>query len=240
MTKIMRAELLFFLPLLLLTACSNDTSPTPDANVTPSPNARHGTALPFNINHAVINSAFQNDTKLAQITISVNGGSQGDWVATGIRAAERAVSAGGDAAQVNVNRADLDGRDDVPNMFRELATVYYAPNKDKDPWSGGKGGKVWGILIADHLVTSEQINIYNDFENLTEKLVNHGMDPNRADEIAGKKIARKYHLKPDWRLPIGGTGGQELGREDFVIDQDQSKNSQDKLVSCLANNECNR
>lgn len=119
-------------------------------------------------------------------------------------------------------------------MFREVAHTYYSPNPKHSVWDGEK---MWTIYAADaaHVATQTDVAVYEDFQDLNQKLIEKGMDVAAADTKAGAAIAKKYHLAKDWRLPMGNMtiSGDGIPRDSLSVDGSAESASLGALDKCM-------
>ncbi|UEP40315.1 hypothetical protein [Burkholderia sp. B21-005] len=210
----------------LLAACGKSTeanAPVPNSNV---PTVA---ALPFTIEGASLSDMFQNNLKFAKVQVGVNGGSAAQWSATSIAIAEKVATFGADSIEVSVRRNEV--TQSHGDRFREVAHAYYSPNPSHSVWDDKEK---WKVLQADaaHLSTQQDVNIYDEFSDLNQKLIDKGMDDNAADQKAGAVIAKKYHLPKDWRLPIGNVL-KDASRDAMNVDVEPANDGLAALDRCL-------
>ncbi|EKS9798862.1 MULTISPECIES: hypothetical protein [Burkholderia] len=186
-------------------------------------------ALPFTIEGASLSDMFQNNLKVAKVEVGVNGGSASQWAATATAIAEKVATFGADSVEVSVRRNEV--RQSRGDRFREVAHAYYSPDPSHSVWDDKEK---WKLLQADasHLSSQQDVNIYDDFSDLNEKLIDKGMDDNAADQKAGAVIAKKYHLPKDWRLPIGNVL-KDVPRDAMSVDATPASDGLAALDRCL-------
>ncbi|WP_174967582.1 hypothetical protein [Burkholderia lata] len=212
----------------LLSACGKSDQPTTGTPVS-NTNAPTVAALPFTIEGASLSDMFQNNLKFAKVQVGVNGGSAAQWSATSIAIAEKVATFGANSVEVSVRRNEV--RQSRGDRFREVAHAYYSPDPSHSVWDDKDK---WKLLQADasHLSSQQDVNIYDDFSDLNEKLIDKGMDDNAADQKAGAVIAKKYHLPKDWRLPIGNVL-KDVSRDAMNVDAAPAGDSLAALDRCL-------
>ncbi|WP_157768024.1 hypothetical protein [Burkholderia ambifaria] len=172
---------------------------------------------------------FQNNLKFAKVLVGVNGGSAAQWSATSIAIAEKVATFGADSVEVSVRRNEV--RQSRGDRFREVAHAYYSPDPSHSVWDDKEK---WKLLQADasHLSSQQDVNIYDEFSDLNQKLIDKGMDDNTADQKAGAVIAKKYHLLKDWRLPIGNVL-KDVSRDAINVDVAPANDGLAALDRCL-------
>ncbi|AIV63070.1 hypothetical protein DO71_177 [Burkholderia pseudomallei] len=224
----MKALTLTYLGVCLLAACGKSTETTAAAPPL-NPNAPTVAALPFTIEGASLSDLFKNDLKVAIVKVGVNGGSAAQWSATSIAIAEKVATFGVDSIEVSVRRNEV--TQSQGERFREVAHTYYSPNPSHSVWDDKDK---WKVLQADaaHLSTQQDVNIYNDFSDLNDKLIEKGMDTDAADRKAGAVIAKKYHLPKDWRLPVGNVL-KDVSRDSMNVDAAPASDGLAALDRCL-------
>ncbi len=135
-------------------------------------------------------------------------GLDNDLVATAAYLLRTVVSqCNADLADVNIMRSDL-SYDTTPLMFMRLAEGFYDPSK------------VPAMEIFVYKPTApREVAINNDFHRIYGQLLDRGMNDEKADQIAGQQIQRKYHLKPNWSLPAGNLSGGPVDAGGITIDE---------------------
>lgn len=112
-----------------------------------------------------------------------------------------------DLVQVNIIRNDL-SYDTTPMMFMRLAEGFYDPSQAPS------------MKVFVYKPTApREVAINNDFHRIYGQLLDRGMNDEKADQIAGQQIQRKYHLKPNWSLPIGNLSGAAVDAGSINIDE---------------------
>lgn len=211
----------------VLSACGSDDDAPAVQRYAGAPTIK---ALPFTVESAMRNGAFQGDLKLATIGVGVDGGSSKEWTATAIAIAEKIAGQGVDSVEVSVRRNDIHEKQGI--RFREVAHVYYSPDPTRTVWHDGEK---WKILPADpsSLSTQKDVDLYEDYDALNESYINKGMDSDAADKKAGSAIAKKYHLQADWSLPVGNDLNSEIQRSSMNIDDSAATAGIASLNTCL-------
>lgn len=197
---------------------------------------QHGSPLPFKVLSAIRNHAFKDGMVLADVTVSVEGGTSSDWIATAVYVAEHSIVEDANVAKVFVIVANNDG-DSAPRMITELAEAYYDP--DVRIWK-----KQWSIFAAEHAATQADIKYF--------VLSNDLLDPNiddpekqqrKADAEARARVVREFHLPSTWksgvdRLGYFGFTGKEYTRSDVDIAPPTTNlaGSLEQLKGCLTEN----
>ncbi|WP_213993644.1 hypothetical protein [Sodalis sp. dw_96] len=192
-------------------------------------------SLPFVIEHIVLNNAFKDNHRLVKIEAGVTGGNRMEWAATSIAIAEIASRTGADSIEVLLNRNEISS--DQSMMFRQLSNVYYAPNQKKSIWGNAIKSK-WEIYVAKekNIATKRDIEINNFFDKTNQKLIDSGVDYDKADEKAGIITVNKFHLKNDWMLFSGNLNESEDGveRQSIRIVHNGKDDSLKALNECLS------
>jgi hypothetical protein len=195
----------------------------------------YGKVMPFTVVRAIRNHGFRDGIVVADISISVEGGEPGDWMATGVYVAEHAIVSDVTAAQVLVIVPNPED-DFPPQLIKELAKVYF--DRNTRIWD-----KQWGIFAADHAATLADIEYFE----LSDKLVDGTItDPDKrqekADSAARKMIIKKYGLPKDWvstadKIGYFGTRSTDHSREHMQITEpDGIERSMADLHRCLTTN----
>lgn len=224
----MKKQIFACLAVALLGACgqSDDQAAAPQAM---NPKATTVKALSFNVEGAMFSDLFQDHLKVAKIEVGVSGGSAPEWSATAIAIAEKVATYGADSVEVSVRRNEIS----VPTgvRFREVAHAYFSPNPSHSVWDDGQK---WKVLQADpvHLSNQQDVEISEDFNSLNDKLIEQGMDLDKADQKAGALIAKKYNLPKDWRLPVGNYL-DDVSRDSMNVDTSGAAGGLQVLDKCL-------
>jgi hypothetical protein len=210
----------------LATAAS--TSPSPEA-VRADLDAVEGRVLPFVIIGAIRNFGLKEVE--AQISVSVEGGTPNDWMATAVYIAEHSIVNGAIYSQVDVYVPNPWG-DNPPTDHKTLAKVYYAPNPSRSPWD-----EPWSIFVADRAGTLADI----EYDKLGNDLLSNAVsDPDerveKADAEARRRVIWKYNLSQSWEPTKGlGISGVEYGRGHIRIDGTAGvEESMSALAACLS------
>jgi hypothetical protein len=112
-----------------------------------------------------------------------------------------------DLVVVTIMRGDL-SYDTTPMMFMRLAEGFYDPSK------------VPAMEVFVYKPTApREVAINNDFHRIYGQLLDRGMSDEKADQITGQQIQRKYHLKPNWSLPTGNLSGAAVDAGSINIDE---------------------
>ncbi|WP_413724750.1 hypothetical protein [Sodalis sp. RH16] len=192
-------------------------------------------SLPFVIEHITLNNAFKDNHRLVKIEAGVTGGNRMEWAATSIAIAEIASRTGADSIEVLLNRNEIPA--DQSTMFRQLSNVYYAPNQKKSIWGNAIKSK-WEIYVAKekNIATKRDIDINNFFDKTNQKLIDSGVDYDKADEKAGVITVNKFHLKNDWILFSGNLNESDDGipRQSIRIVHNSKDDSLKALNQCLS------
>lgn len=187
-------------------------------------------SLPFETECVFYSSLFNEGHSLARIDISVNGGDPKSWAATLATVAYSAKETGADSIQVYLHNQFF--KKDVEGIFRDIGVAYYQPT-GSGLWSETDGGKILTIYSSrrDKLLGKREFDITNDFNKINQSLIDHGVDYDKADKIAGDKVAKKYHLKKDWILPTGNysSSSDEINVSDWKIDTSASNDALGKI-----------
>ena len=159
-----------------------------------------GSVLPFTIEQAFRNYAYKDKKVEAFVSLVVEGGQPGDWIATAVYVAERSIVRDVNFASVLVLQKDPE---------QELAQVYYAP----DP-SRSLKYKKWVILATNRAATRPDA----EYKALLNELSEVHADWTKAKEAARRIIIRKYSLPQDWKpLEIFGVHGPSHDRDHIHI-----------------------
>lgn len=190
-----------------------------------------GKPLPFEVEEASASRLYKGDLRVAEVSVWVRGGTKADWGATAIVIAD-AVGKSGHVDSVRVMVRNADVRDLRPvGALTQLARAYHGPNKAKSVWTDTE----WAIFLASTVASRRDVEIFNAYQQANEELISRGTDVRKADEIAGKAIARRFGLKKDWRLPPSNIGNAEYGRDRFDVMGDLPREDIAKVISCLNN-----
>jgi hypothetical protein len=196
----------------------------------------HGRALPFKVIRAIRNHGFKDGIVVADVSVTVDGGTPADWMATAVYVAEHSIIKDATVAEVLVIVPN-GGADFPPLLVKELAKAYYDPNKLI--WE-----KPWGIFVADHAASPADIEYFELGDQLLDPNIN---DPDKrqrkADAEARARVIRKYHLPLNWksaadRVGYFGFNGVEYARADIdiVTPAADLKDSMSELGGCLTQN----
>ncbi len=191
-----------------------------------------GKLLPFAIIGAIRNHGFVGGMVEADVSISVDGGEPGDWMATAVYVAEHSIVRDVTFATVSAYVPNPWG-DQPPQQYKLLAKVYYAPDPTRSPWK-----EKWTILGASRAGTMADI----EYDKLSNDLMDDTPDPNlrleKAAAAAKKAVIRKYGLPKNW-VPTDNLGlhGQVHDRDHIRLgDAGQIDASMPALAECLTLN----
>lgn len=189
-------------------------------------------SMPFSIGKVMLSDNFNDKLKLAKVFVDVSGGSGDEWAATAVVVAKKVATFGADSIDVSVNNKDVVQNFGNGNRFRELAHATFNP----DPKHSVYGGKVWDVYSNSKVLSKEFVSRYEEYESLSEKLMNSGMDGEVADSKAENDIGKKYNLKKDWTLNDGTGNGNpvKFDAEKIQIDGSPSADSLNSLEKCMA------
>jgi len=152
-----------------------------------------GKVLPFKVIRAIRNHGYVDKMVEAYVSISVDGGTPGDWMATAVYVAQHSIVRDVTFSKVDVLVANP-WADFPPLHSKWLAEVYYAPNPSRSPWK-----EQWSIFSADRAGTLADI----EFDKLSDELIDETPDPDlrqkKADTAAKKIVVQKYSLPKDWQ-----------------------------------------
>lgn len=204
-----------------------------------APNTYTGKVLPFEIIAAIRNYGITKGGILpAQVAISVEGGTQADWLATAVYVAEKSIVDDVTFAEVEVYAPSPWG-DKPPQSGKQLAKAYYAgPDPKRSPWPD----EPWLITAQGHAPALPDI----EFAALADKLLGEeppSDDPDKASDAADVQATRllikKYRLpktwKPDEHLGAMDPKAVQVNRRDQVVvsDSDDAEASIEQLRECL-------
>lgn len=193
-----------------------------------------GKALPFEIIAAIRNYGFKNGPA-AQVAISVEGGTQADWLATAAHVAEQSIVGDVTFAEIDVFVPSPWG-DRPPQRVKRLVKAYFAgPDPSKSPWPD----RPWDFFAASHAPSLAEVE-YNELD------ASLASAPDASDEAEARRerkmramIVRKYHLPASWK-PDEHLGSLDLEsvqttREHIVVgDKTAAARSIAALKACLA------
>ena len=166
-----------------------------------------GNVLPFEIITAIRNYGFK-DGPAAMVSVSVDGGNTGDWLATATYVAEQSIVGDVTFATVDVFVKSPWG-DLPPQGVKRLAKAYFSgPDPSKSPWPD----EPWSLTAAGHAPSLPDV----EYVELQEKLTSQSDPGNESDEAEARReekgrvmIVRKYHLPASWKPD------EHLGSLDF-------------------------
>jgi hypothetical protein len=149
----------------------------------------------------------------ANVLVSVEGGSPGDWMATVVHVAEHAIVRDVTFAEVTVFVPNQWG-DFPPQRWNPLSRVYYAPVPARSPWK-----ETWTVLGA----TKAGTPAYVEYDELSNDLIE---DPSKVPEPE-KRLARaagaaRAAVIKKFKLPIGWVPTESLGLDGKVHDREPS------------------
>jgi hypothetical protein len=197
------------------------TAPVTPVEVTLDADAVPGRVLSFGVIRALRNLSFKEGV-LADITVSVNGGTQADWMATAAYIAERSIVNGVTHSNVEVFVNSPWG-DKPPTLYKKLADARYSPVL-KEPWK---------IYAYQHAGTLADIEYYD--------LSSESRAANPYVE-ARKVVIRKYKLSANWQPTANlGVVGPDYGREHTrIVGVDADVDTSMSIVTgCLSMDEGN-
>jgi len=187
-------------------------------------------SLPFETECVFYSSLFDDGHSLARVDVSVSGGDPKSWAATLVAVAFSAKETGADSIQVYLHNQAFDKS--VEGIFRDIGVAYYQPT-GKGIWSDEDGSKVLTVYSSqrEKLLGKRDFDITNDFNKINQSLIDNGVEYDKADKIAGDKVAKKYHLKKDWLLPTGNysSSSDEINVNDWKIDTSPSNDALNKI-----------
>lgn len=201
-----------------------------------SENKQQISSMPFEIEDATLSDMFADHLKVAKVRLRVTGGSEQEWVATGVVVANRIASYGADSIEVRVLNSEVQQKQGT--RFRELARVYFSPNPERSVWTtpGNIASQIDIYSAKDgKLATQMDVDIDEGLWDTTLQYIESGMDPDLADKKARSRIAKKYGLAPDWVLPSENISfndtGKYIGSTNFA--STQSSTSLEQLDRCM-------
>ncbi len=201
-----------------------------------------GKVLPFEIIAAIRNYGITKGGILpAQVAISVQGGTQADWLATAAYVAEKSIVNDVTFSQVDIFVPNPWG-DKAPQGKKRLAQAYYAgPDPTKSPWPDAP----WLIMAQGHAPTLADV----EFDVLADKLLSEEppSDDDSASDAADAKATRllikKYHLPKDWKPDEHLSASDPLAVNIInrgqikISDSDDAESSIEHLRDCLSKND---
>ena len=191
-----------------------------------------GAVLPFKVIRAIRNHAFRDGMVQAGVSVSVEGGSPGDWLATAAYVAEHAIVGDVTFAEVSVFVPNPRG-DFPPQHVKLLAKAYYAPVPSRSPRDDQ-----WLLLGAKHAATPADVEfaeLSNDLLEDPGKVTDADELAQRADSAARRVVIQKYRLPQDWKPSDGlGLDGQKHDRDHLhITGQDEGDRSMAAVLECL-------
>ena len=205
-----------------------------------SPQTFTGKVLPFEIIAAVRNYGITKGGVLpAQVAISVQGGTQADWLATAAYVAEKSIVNDVTFSEVGIYVPSPWG-DKPPQRVKQIAKVYYAgPDPKRSPWPD----EPWLITAQGHAPSLPEV----EFEELAGDLIGKAgpsEDPDKmtdkAEAQARRLIVKKYHLpktwKPDEHVGAMDSKAVQVSQRDQVkvSDAGDAEASIERLRECLS------
>ena len=207
-----------------------------------TPKTYTGKVLPFEIITAIRNYGITKGGILpAQVAISVEGGTQADWLATAAYVAEKSIINDVTFSEVDIFVPNPWG-DKAPQGKKRLAKAYYSgPDPSRSAWPDQQ----WLIMAQGHAPTLADV----EFDVLADKLL--GEEPpsdddsasDAADAKATRLLIRKYHLPKTWKPDehLGAMDPQAVQITDRsqikISDSDDAEASIEKLRNCLSSDE---
>jgi hypothetical protein len=198
-----------------------------------------GRVLPFHVIMAIRNHGFGAERSEAAISISVDEGEPGDWLATAIYVAEHSLVLDAAFAKVEVFVPNPWG-DNSPTGHKILATVYYDPtlviSKPKEEWL------IIGAKKAGTPADIEYDKLSNDLIEEPAEVPDPELRMQRAEAAAKKAVVKKYGLPADWQPTENlGLDGQTHDRNHIrLINPDPDDKSTVALLECLTSNRGSR
>lgn len=202
-----------------------------------TPKSYTGRALPFEVITAIRNYGFKEGMRPAQVAVSVQGGSQADWLATAAYVAEKSIVPDVTYSTVEVHVATPWG-DLPPTRSKQLAKAYYGgPEPTKSPWPEDP----FSTFAVGHAPTLADV----EFDELTNNLLDDDSsndDPEKASAAADAKaiamLRKKYRLPRAWKPndDVGMTGSDtaQVKRNQITVsDTAGADASLPALVACL-------
>ena len=190
-----------------------------------------GNVLPFKVIRALRSHLYVNGMVSADVSVSVTGGTPGDWLATAVYIAEHSI-----ISDVTFSTASVfvenPWNDAPPQMVKILAKAYYAPDPSMSPWKDK-----WGILGANHEATIEDVEydkLSNDLIESPDVQPDASIRLEKAAADARRVVIRKYKLPTTWQPTSDlGIDGQEHDREHIHIGSSNVDDSMSALQQCL-------
>lgn len=190
-----------------------------------------GQVLPFTVIRAIRNESFKDGIIAAQVSVSIEGGTQADWAATAAYVAEQTIINNVTFSTVEVYVPNPWG-DFPPTATKTLAKAYYSgPDPKRSPWPDEQ----WAVFVSNRAGTLADIEFEELSGALLEKFGSKIDDPNelsnKADAEARRLIIRKYHLSNNWQPSILiGPGGDRIARYQIHVTITEGL---DKSISAL-------
>lgn len=195
-----------------------------------------GQVLTFGIIRAFRNYGFKDGMVAAEVSVSVEGGSRDDWMATAVDIAEQSIL--GDVTFAKVEVYSLNPWSDLsPTEHKLLAKVYYSgPAPKRSPWPTDQ----WAIFAVDRASTLADIEFDVLQNQILETLAAKVSDRNKLLEEAGFRalalIVQKYKLPFGWQASMDGwSSSRRYDRELIrVTDTHGAEDSIFALQRCLS------
>jgi hypothetical protein len=191
-----------------------------------------GNVLPFKVIGAIRNHGYKDGIVAADVSVSVEGGGPGDWLATAAYLAEHSIVAGVTFATVSVFVPNP-WTDFPPQRVKLLAKVYYAPDPSRSPWT-----EKWTIIGAQHAATPADVEfdeLSNDLIEDPDKVPDPDKRLQRAEAAARRAVIQKYRLPASWKPTDNlGLDGQQHDRDHLhITGPGQGDDSLAALNECL-------
>ncbi|WP_208952064.1 hypothetical protein [Rahnella sp. ChDrAdgB13] len=220
----------------VISAPANIDEKVPEVGITSSP-LKEIESVPFTVECLFISSLFTDNHKLARVDVSVSNGDQSSWAATMMAAAEAAKESGADSIEISLLNSNI-SKNEAP-LFREIGHAYFMPKADIGLWTKNGKGVEWSVYAAkkENLMTKRDIDITNLYDKSLASLISKGVEENEADKIAGNQVAKKFNLKPDWRLPTGSysSSSDEVNVSGFSVNSSKSRAGMDAISNLIQN-----
>lgn len=113
--------------------------------------------LPFSVECVFVSSLFNDNHKLARISIAVGDGTPNEMAATMVIVAKSAKKTGADSIQIDLKNKKLPS--DVEDAFRQIGIAYFSPNPEFSLWSDEGKGKQWEVFVShrEKLITQNKL-----------------------------------------------------------------------------------
>ncbi len=213
----------------MIAACSDEPRSNSVDNSKVKPNAMSATLLPVDLRQANVVTLTDRNFKRINLTISAEGGTIDDQIATALVVAEKLANIQNDMIEIVIERTDLDSISIYPE-FKQVVQVSYAPKLERAPGYS----KTVQVRRAERLFTITEVQFVYEYNKTLRNLLDSGMEQNKADRIAGEKISEKYGLPTDWKMPMNILNDSNVRRDDYFVNADSAAlDSIYAIVGCI-------